>query len=403
MPHNLIEKEFILITTANFPEGGAPANYLNLFCKGLSINNQKITVWLLKGFAFGDLTSCHKQKNLTEDGIPFIYLSSTHRPKNKIKKIIDDIIAILILIIYLLRLIKIRKSVKLLIYNNELPFNIPIYSIGRLIGLKIISFVPEYYDKSTFNESLSRKIKWYGFLINFKYLNRLSFKLIVFSSYLKDIYMKQGVNGNKIIIQPNLTDFDYWENGKPSLKYTLGYSGTPSLKDGLNDLLQAISILRKKNTDVTLLVIGDNTFGKSLLPDLRNLCLKLDIDDLVTFTGLVELATVKEYLAECLILALTRPNIIQTQAGFPTKLGEYIASHKQILVTNFGDIERYFIRDKELVIAECSNIEDIAAKIKWIRDNSNESDIIAQKGYKKAVDLFDYKKSIKRILTLLEI
>lgn len=402
MARNQLAKEFILITSENFPDGGASANYMNLFCKGLKVNNQKISVWLLKGFAFGKHTRPHEQKNLTVDGVPFIYLSSTHRPKNYTRKLIDDFIALLRLIISLIGLVKKRKTLCLLVYSGGLLFNIPIYLFGRIIGLKIISFVPEYYDKPLSNGSLLSKIRWYEFLINFKYLNRTSFKLIVFSSFLKDIYIKQKVNKNNIIVQPNLTDFDYWKIDKSITKYTLGYSGTPSLKDGLYDLLKAISILRKKNLDITLLIIGDNTFGRSLLPNLLEQCEILDIADLVTFTGLVELPAVKQHLSECMILTLTRPNIIQTQTGFPTKLGEYFASGKTILMTNFGDIEKYFIQDKDIVLAQCGNEKDIADKIQWIIANPDKAKIITQNGYLKAKLMLDYKSSIFNILKLIE-
>jgi len=401
MARNQLAKDFILITSENFPDGGASANYMNLFCKGLKVNNQEISVWLLKGFAFGKHTRPHKQKNITADGVPFIYLSSTHRPKNYIRKLIDDFTAIIRLIISLIGLIKKRKAVYILVYSGGLLFNIPIYLIGRIIGLKIISFVPEYYDKPSSNGPLLSKIRWYEFLINFKYLNRTSFKLIVFSLSLKDIYVKQKVDKNNIIVQPNLTDFDYWKIDKSTTKYTLGYSGTPSLKDGLYDLLRAISFLRKNNLDITLLVIGDNTFGRSLLPNLREQCEMLDIFDLVTFVGLVELPAVRQYLSECMILTLTRPNIIQTQTGFPTKLGEYFASGKTVLATNFGDIEKYFIPGKDIVMAQCGDEKDIADKIQWIIANPDKAKTITENGYLKAKLMLDYKSSVFDILKLI--
>ncbi len=45
-----------------------------------------------------------------------------------------------------------------------------------------------------------------------------------------------GFNEQKIIVQPNLTDFDFWSSDNAEIKYTIGYSGAPYLKDGLLDL-----------------------------------------------------------------------------------------------------------------------------------------------------------------------
>ena len=398
MARDKIKKDYILITSSNFPFGGAGANYLNLFCRGLKENQKNISVWLLKGFAFGPHKTNDTRKNIFLEEIPYTYLSSPQRPISKFKKIKKDIVSLTRLVIYLASLLKRRHSTSILIYNNELLFNIPIFIISKLLGIKIITFVPEFYDRSSFEGSFLKKLSWYGFLINFNYLNRKSHRLILFSYFLKEIYLNHGVKETKIIVQPNLTDFDFWQTDEGEIKYTLGYSGTPSLKDGLFDLLTAISRLKAENKHITLLIIGDSTFGRSLIPDLQILCESLNISELVTFTGLMDIEQVKKLLSQCKILTLTRPNIIQTQAGFPTKLGEYFASGKQILVTNFGDISRYFIPMKEIVTAECSNINDISDKLKWMLQHPEESEQIRKAGYLKAKQLLSYKESLDRII-----
>lgn len=396
-----MEKEFILITSANFPSGGAAANYLNLFCKGLKENKKNISVWLLKGFAFGSKKVNKRRKNISSDGISYIYLCAANRPLAMLNRIRDEMISFFRLIYYLLKLTNKRKSTSILLYNSELFFNITIFIISKLLRINIISFVSEFRDKSDYNTSFLRKLKWYGYLFNVYFLYRKSSQLIVFSSYLKELYIRQGVYPEKIIVQPNLTDFDIWRTDEKPIKYTLGYSGTPTIKDGIIDLFEAISVLRENNIEITLLLIGDRLFGESLIPKLKEIAKTLNIADLITFTGLVATEEVKYYLAECKILTLTRPDIIQTQAGFPTKLGEYFASGKQILVTNFGDINKYFIPSKEIVTANCGNIEDIAQKITWILENPVESETIRQKGYLKAKEILAYQTNVKRILTRL--
>jgi glycosyltransferase involved in cell wall biosynthesis len=398
MARDKVKKEYIVITITNFPDGGAPANYLNLFCKGLKENDYKVQVWLLKGFAFGNHIKNENRRNISQEGIPYIYLSSPQRPTGKFRKIVEDSISLVRLFFLLIKLWGKRKSTSLLLYNNEIQFNIPIFFISKIFGFDIISFVSEYYDQSEFGGSFFRKLKWYGFLFNFKYLNKASHRLIVFSYYLKNLYLKQGVKEQNIIVQPNLTDFDFWKTEEKVIKFTLGYSGTPSLKDGLFDLLQVISKLKTENRPISLLIIGDSTFGRSLIPDLQKLCESLNISDLVTFTGLVDIEQVKKHLAECKILTLTRPNMIQTQAGFPTKLGEYFASGKQILSTNFGDIEKYFNPMKEIVIAECGDINDISTKLKWMLQHPDESEQIQKAGYLKAKQILSYRVSLDRII-----
>ncbi|HEY5124947.1 MAG TPA: glycosyltransferase [Ignavibacteria bacterium] len=401
MRNNKTKQDYILITSTNFPSGGAAATYLNLFCRGLKLNEYAISVFMLKGNAFGKYTYTGPRKNRSEDGIPFTYLGFKQRPDSYFLKLFEELISIPRLTFLLLSLITKRKSTNILVYNSEIQYNIPIYLITKIFRIKTTKFVAEIMDKSEFKGSFFRKIKGYGEDFNFQYFNKISVKLIVFSHYVRDEYLRMGYDSNNILVQPNLTDFEYWESAMSEAKYTLGYSGTPSIKDGLFDLFKSISLLQVMNINVTLLVIGDSNFGKSRIPALKEECEKLDIAKNVFFTGLVDSLKVKQYLSECKILCITRPSITQTKAGFPTKLGEYYATKKPILATDFGDLSRYFSDDLDIIMAECGNPESIAEKIAWMIQNNEELEVISRRGYEKAKQLLDFKSSINRIIDFL--
>lgn len=398
MGRDKIGCKYILITSMNFPSGGAGATYLNLFCRGLKLSGCSVSVFLLKGFAFGNYTYQGPRKNITEEGIPYTYLGFKQRPNNIFLKLGDEFISFVRLIILLASFLPDRKNINLFVYSSEIQFNIPISLFSKVFRINTSKFVAEIIDKSEFKGSFFRQLKRYGYNFNFKYLNKIADKLIVFSYYLKNEYLNMGYAEKNIIVQPNLTDFNYWESPGNEIKYDFGYSGAPYLKDGLYDLFKAISLLNEKQIKVTLLVIGDATFGESLIPPLKIECKNLGISEQITFTGLVESLSVKKYLSECRILAITRPSTIQTKAGFPTKLGEYYATGRPVLATNFGDMTKYFTDGEEIVFAECGDPESIAKKILWMLQNSEEVDKISGKGYKKAKKLLEYKNSVCRMI-----
>jgi glycosyltransferase involved in cell wall biosynthesis len=403
MGRDKVEKKYILITSQNFPSGGAGATYLNLFCRGLKLNDCSVEVYLLKGHAFGNFIYEGPRRNVTSEGIPYTYLGLTKRPQKALLKFKDELLSFIRLNILLLSFFPRRKSINLFIYSSEIQFNIPITLFCKLFGIKISKFVSEIIDRSEFKGSFLRQIKRITYRFNYRFLNKMSDKLIVFSYYLKNEYLKMGFAEKNIVVQPNLTDFRFWESPLNDVKFDIGYSGAPYLKDGLLGLFKAISLLNKQNVRVSLVVIGDSTFGESLLPPLRVECEKLGIVDQITFTGLVESASVRKYLAECRILAITRPATIQTQAGFPTKLGEYYATGRPVLATKFGDLTRYFTDGEEIVLAECDDPESIASKILWMLNNTKELDEITKKGFEKAKKLLEYQVSVRRIIESIEI
>lgn len=392
----------ILITSSNFPQGSASANYLNLFCRGVILSGRKIEVYLLKGFFLGGRKTNDSRKNMTKYGVKYTYLNFVNRPSNKVFKLFGDIYALLCLTCLLFSLLPHRKSTTIFAYNNELYHSLLLTSFCKTAGIRMVTFVPEYYDISEFSGSITKKFRWYGFLVNFYYLNRLSSKLIVFSNFIKSRYTEKKYSENRIFVQPNLTDFEFWNSPVQENIYTIGYSGTLYKKDGIEDLLTAICILKKRKIECKTLIVGDVVNEKSILPKLKSFCEAMGIEKDVTFTGLIPINEVRECLHKCMILAITRPNIIQTLAGFPTKLGEYFACGKIILSTNIGDVLCYFHDRQEIVFAEAGNPHSIADNLEWIINNSENIKMIAQNGYIKANGIFNYKEKVSSIMKFVE-
>ena len=381
----------ILITSANFPKGSAAANYLNLFCKGLVSSGQEIEVYILKGYFLQGQRTDDSKKNRTDYGVKYTYLSFIHRSSNNMVKVIGDLYGIISLTALLLSFFTKRKNITIFSYNNEPQHSILLNIYCRLTGINLITFVPEYYDKSVFAGNIFHKLRWYGFLLNFHYLNRLSDKLIVFSTYIRERYIQKQYRESRILVQPNLTDFDFWDMNKDEIIFTIGYSGTPYKKDGIEDLLASISILHKMNYKVNAVIIGDVVTEKSIIPSLKEYCRELQIEKSIMFTGHVPLEEVRNWLNKCMILAITRPSIIQTVAGFPTKIGEYFACRKTVLSTRIGDVANYFSDRDEIVFAESGNPQSIADNIAWILNHRAEGEKIAGQGYARAKELLNYR------------
>jgi len=399
MDRNFNDQEYILFTSTNFPSGGAGASYLNLFCKGMMLHGRLVRVYLSKGYAFGINSKKPLRKNKTSDEVSYTYMGLTKRPQISFLKLIDDFLSLCYLLFVLPSIVWKRKRITILVYHTDFLPSILIYLTAYIFRVRLITLVPEYFNKVNFSGFI-KKLQWHSFIFRFDHLNPLSDGLIVFSNYLRDIYVKKGIEEDRIFVQPNLTDFEFWNSFQIKEKYTIGYSGTPGKKDGLVDLFKAISLLKNK-MPVSLIVVGDSTFGKSLIPELEIICKQMGIGNSVHFAGLVEYDQVKIYLSQCKILAITRPRNIQTDAGFPTKLGEYMALKKPVLATDFGEVEEYFTDGKEIVIAKCNDPESIADKIRWMLNSEDLKNTIAINGCNKAHKLLEYNTSMTRIINFI--
>jgi glycosyltransferase involved in cell wall biosynthesis len=392
-------QELILFTSSNFPTGGAGAAYLNLFCKGMMSRGHLIRVYLTRGHAFMSNSGKIFKKNKTSYGVSYEYLGLSKRSTSDLLKLADEFLSFFHLLFLLPSIAWKRKRITIFVYNIYLFHGLLLYLTTYLFKVRMITFVSEHFYKEQFSGFIN-KLNWYNFIFTFKHLNPLSDRLIVFSQYLRDIYIKKGFKEDRIFVQPNLTDFEFWQPIPIEERYIIGYSGTPSEKDGIIDLFKAISLL-KDQLKVSLIVVGDSTFGKSLIPGLEVECENLGIKNLVQFTGLVDYNLVKTWLSQCKYLAITRPRTIQTLAGFPIKLGEYMALKKPVLATDFGEVETYFNDGEEIIIAKSGDPESIADRIRWMFNNEEQINSIAVMGYNKAYKLLEYNASITRIISFL--
>ena len=208
------------------------------------------------------------------------------------------------------------------------------------------------------------------------------------------------------MVLPNLMDPEVFDikDVKPFMEgvVTIGYTGTPTRKDGATDLIESFSLLHKKCAQTHLLIVGDVTGGRSVIPELKRQAEELQIINNITFTGLVPFTKIPELLNSCQILALTRPSGVFAEAGFPTKLGEYFACKKPVLMTRVGDISTYFNNEEHLLIVNPDDIVDIANGFKKIIDSPQLSANMVENAFNWMKENLNYRTVNKNIAVFIE-
>ena len=390
-----MEKKYIkIVTYDNFPFGGAPANFVRYFSLSLSLDiNNDVEVILPTG-NYGSRSNINKQRADKIDKLKFRHLAFIKHPENFIGKFLDVMLGSILPLFYFLRQKYVKKVDTIIIYNTRFTVTLLFLIIKWLTATKLIIILPEYYEKPKSKYSV-QKLNWLNFYYGIEYLVKKADKFIVLSTYMSNFLIKKNVKNLNIFLLPNIIDPDifnlkdvrpYKEN-----KITIGYSGTPTSKDGIDDLLDSFALLCKKIENVHLLVIGDSPNGNSLIPKLKLKTDKLNITDKVSFTGMVPFQEVPRLLNSCQILALTRPRGVFAEAGFPTKLGEYFACNKPVIVTNVGDIKNYFENGVHAIIVEPKNLESIVNGFCFLLENRQIWDSLSQNGYCWVNQKLNYK------------
>lgn len=224
--------------------------------------------------------------------------------------------------------------------------------------------------------------------------------MLVISQALRDFFYQKGIKSIEVVnMFVESTRFEIQCKEK-SIKY-IAYCGTVSpFKDGVDCLIKAFDVLHRKHSEYRLKIIG-----RFESPEAENVVRKLVIDlglsDCIDFTGLVMPDEMPQLLQGASMLALARPNNRQAHFGFPTKLGEYLATGNPVVVTNVGEIGVFLHDGENCRMAMPGDAEDFAEKMIWVADNPEASKIIGAKGKDLTRTAFSAVEQSKKALSFM--
>ena len=270
-------------------------------------------------------------------------------------------------------------------------YEVPIYSFlfkkSKYRVFAEVTEIPFYGNKLSFAQKIILRIRLRA--------ARHFSGLFVISKALKEYYSAQQITNIEVINM--FVDSSRFNVPKTntSEKY-IAYCGRISYqKDGVNDLIQAFKNVHDAHPEYRLKLIGafENDQVKHGLMNLVN---TLNIADYIDFTGLVNPEEMPIYLKNAEILALARPNNIQAQYGFPTKLGEYLATGNPVVVTSVGEIPLYLYDGINAFLGAPNNPLSIAEKIDFILDNPEYASKVACEGAKLVHTVFSSEVQINK-------
>lgn len=223
--------------------------------------------------------------------------------------------------------------------------------------------------------------------------------LFVISTFLKQAYIDRGVDARKVHIINMTVDASRFEclkkqGGEKSIVYC--GNGTNN-KDGVDQLIKAFAIVHEKYPDYQLKIIGPSPQRGDSSGNIE-LVEQLNLKEAVVFVGRKAPDEVPQLLKNASILALDRPDSLQAQNGFPTKLGEYLLTGNPVCVTNVGDIPLFLEDGVSAMIAEHDNVELFSSKLLWIIEHPLEAAIIGKRGQDVALEHFNPKTEARKML-----
>ena len=382
-----------IITTLPFPIGMAGSNRIMTYAKGLQENNCNVSVICMKTTESPQMIYNNKISG-NIDGIYYKYAGGkTKISSNVFRRRIDDLNGLLMTCIDLFKENKADQTNVIIFYSFSSSRALALFFITRLKG--IFFLIEESEHPIVYAKEMSFPEK---FFFNKFYYRLFDGMLLMTKRLIKYFVAEKGMKTPYLHV-PMTVDLSRFNLDKKQEKPKyIAYCGVlNNKKDGVDILIEAFALLVKDFPYINLLLIGDAA-SKEEHELYINKVKQNTIEERVIFTGHKSKDVIPELLLNASILVLARPESIQSEGGFPTKLGEYLATGNPVVVTKVGEIPDYLTDGINAFIAEPGSINSLYSKMKAILLDYTAAQIIGVNGKKVAHDNFNYKIQTKNIV-----
>ena len=202
-------------------------------------------------------------------------------------------------------------------------------------------------------------------------------QVVAITGALKDELVRRGVNEKKITVIPNAINKEHFKPQTPNRELkqklglkegvpTIGYVGSIVTYEGLDDLLKALSLLKKKGIGFNFLLIGDGNALNGLKAEIK----AEQLDDEVFITGRIAHHDVPDYYSLIDIAPFPRKPIPVCEMVSPLKPFEAMAQEKAVIASDVAALKEIVIHGKTGLLFEKGNVEDMAEKLEiLLRDD----------------------------------
>lgn len=367
-------KRIVMVIVGSFPYGNMNTARIKNIANGLSSLGWNTAVANI----FPNRFAAHRMKNLSQWNHTEVYrlhLFKTYQT-NRLKRFIQMISG---MINSLVLVSKLKKGNVVYFYNPTLLDTSWSMVLARVRGLKIVVDQTELYSIERFRilNKVSERIT-----------SSIADQIWALSSRIVAHFDKRSQKD--VLRSKIMVDIDRFVIDQISEDCLLGYIGSFAEKDGIENMINGVSVAIKQMPRLKLRLIGYCENRERL----EFLIAKYRLQDNVEILGQVEFQDIPRLLKECDSLVMNRTSSEFAETGYPIKLGEYFACERPVLMSDGKGFSEDFNHLEQAIKYKQDNAQALADAIIWRYENREEAEKIATTGFQYAKEHFDAQKNV---------
>lgn len=390
-------EKFYIFTSESFPYGLAATNRIITYGKGFIHHGKDVEVICYRQTEVPGKVLNHETRG-SYQGIKFRYLSSsTIRSNNFFERQIDKAISYARLAKLSLTELK-RNSVIIYYYAPSTFLILLIKAIAKIRDVKMYNELSEHPEIYTKGKGLISKL-----LIRHVHHKLFDGAFLMTNSLVRH-FVSNKLLRDSILHVPMTVEMDRFKdlttNADDSKQ--IMYTGMlDDAKDGTDVLLKAFARVAADHPDYVL-----SLYGAASSPDdemrYRQMTQALGISEKVRFHGFVSRDMITRQMGRAAILVLPRPDSLQARNGFPTKLGEYLATGIPVIATSVGEIPDYLKDNESAFLATPGSVDSLVEKLIRVISDYPGALEVARRGRQVAENNFSNITQTARIISFVE-
>ena len=286
---------------------------------------------------------------------------------------------------FLLNRLFLKNRYAIIHVHNMPDFLVFLSVIPKLFGSKVILDLHDPTPEMLVTKFAEDRDSWLIKMLKWQERASIRFahKIITTNKSFLDKFISRGCPPDKINIvmnSPQESIFNKFinksKNKSDENKYVVMYHGIIIKRYGLEELVNAINLLKDKIPGLELRVYGTGEDLSLFLEMVR----KLNLENIVKYFGQVSIEKIVETIPECDVGII--PNRLNpfTKINFPTRIFEYLHMKKPVVVPRTQGINDYF-DEGSILYFDAGDAENLANVIFNVYSDPAKTLEVVNKGY----------------------
>jgi glycosyltransferase involved in cell wall biosynthesis len=372
-----------------FPEGNAATNRVYTYAKAFTENNINVHIICFTNSHEGNVTG-------VVDGISYYYpFVREKRSKFFLTRRFQSLAKYFKTYSLVKKINKEDKTIAISRWTNSLSIHLFTWFLSKASRSKLIVESSEHplrdYQAGTWNKMKGK----FQFYIESKTCDGI----FCISRYLINFHKDRNVKEKKLLLLPSTVDPSRFnKNGeRPLTDFYIGYFGSLTFdRDSVDVLIKAFARISSSYPEV-FLVLGGFCSEKQK-KEIVDLIQELKVKSKVKVLDHLTREEVTKYITSADILVMVRSKNLESEASYPSKLTEFLATGRPVVSVNVGEISDYLSDGVNAFLVEPGDVNAMANKLQFIINNYPKAEQVGKKGKALAEGVFNYSYQSKRMI-----